>query len=159
MKTAVVGVGAVGSLFSYFFHQAGFTPSLLDSNNERVDALRREGLTVETSAGNHHVSLSAVTTEAREIGQVDLIVIAVKAYDTELAMEGALPMLGEGTLVLTLQNGLFNIERIARITGKNRVLGGTTAHGATQLSHTHIRHAGSGETIIGVPQGERVFTA
>jgi 2-dehydropantoate 2-reductase len=156
VKIAVVGVGAVGSLFSYFFHQAGVTPFLLDINSERVDALRREGLTVETSAGTHHVSLSTVTREANEIGQVDLIVIAVKAYDTELAMEGALPLLGDKTVVLTLQNGLYNIERIARITGKNRVLGGTTAHGATQLSNTHIRHAGSGETIIGVLQDERV---
>ena len=157
MKIAVVGIGAMGSLFSYFFHRAGYVPCLLDSNKERVEALRRDGLTVETPAGNHHVSLSTVTTEAKEIGQVDLILIAVKAYDTEPAMEGALPLLGDKTVVLTLQNGLYNIERIARLTGKNRVLGGTTAHGATQLSHTHIRHAGSGETVIGILQGEQVL--
>jgi 2-dehydropantoate 2-reductase len=157
VKIAVVGVGAMGSLFSYFFHRAGFVPCLLDSHGERADALRKEGLTVETPCGNHHISLSTVTTEAKEIGQVDLIVIAVKAYDTELAMKGALPLLSDKTVVLTLQNGLYNIERIARITGTNRVLGGTTAHGATQLSHTHIRHAGSGETIIGVLNGEQVL--
>jgi 2-dehydropantoate 2-reductase len=157
VKIAVVGAGAMGSLFSYFFQRAGYFPCLLDCNGERVDALRREGLTVETPSGEHQVSLSIVTTEANEIGQVDLIVIAVKAYDTELAMKGALPLLGDKTVVLTLQNGLYNIERIARMTGKNRVLGGTTAHGATQLSHTHLRHAGSGETIIGVLQGEQVL--
>ena len=157
MKIAVVGAGAMGSLFSYFFHRAGYAPCLLDSHGERVDALSREGLNVETPAGNHHVFLPTVTTEAKEIGKVDLIVIAVKAYDTELAIKGALPLLGDKTVVLTLQNGLYNIERIARIAGKNRVLGGTTAHGATQISHTHIRHAGSGETIIGVLQGERVL--
>jgi len=157
VKIAVVGAGAMGSLFAYFFHRAGYIPCLLDKHGERVDALRREGLTVETPAGNHHVSLPTVTTEAKEIGQVDLIVIAVKAYDTEGAMKGGLPLLDDKTVVLTLQNGLYNVERITGITGKNRVLGGTTAHGATQLSHTHIRHAGSGETIIGVPQGERVL--
>jgi 2-dehydropantoate 2-reductase len=156
VKIAVVGVGAMGSLFSYLFQRSGNIPCLLDSNKERVEALRREGLTVGTPAGNRHVSLSTVTTEAEEIGQVDLIVIAVKAYDTESAMERALPLLGDKTVVLTLQNGLYNIERIARLTGKNRVLGGTTAHGATQLSHTHIRHAGSGETIMGVLKGEQV---
>ena len=147
----------MGSLFAYFFHQAGYTPWLLDNHDGRVDAIRREGLTVETPAGKHHIPRSTVTTKPEEIGQVDLIVIAVKAYDTELAMEGAVPLLGDKTVVLTLQNGLYNIERITRITGKNRVLGGTTAHGATQLSHAHIRHAGSGETVIGVLQGERVL--
>lgn len=157
MKIAVVGAGAMGNLFSYFFQRAGYVPCLLEKHGERVDALRREGLTVETPSGNYHVSLPTVTTDAKRIGQVDLIVIAVKAYDTERAMKGALPLLGDKTVVLTLQNGLYNIERIARITGKNRVLGGTTAHGATQLSHTHIRHAGRGETIIGVLQGERVL--
>ena len=157
MKIAVVGAGAMGGLFSYFFHRAGYAPCVLDSHGERVDTLRREGLTVESPTGNHHVSLSTVTTEAEEIGQVDLIVIAVKAYDTEAAMKGAFPLLGDKTVVLTLQNGLYNIERIARITGKYRVLGGTTAHGATQLSHAHIRHAGSGETILGVLPGERVL--
>lgn len=147
----------MGSLFAYFFHQAGYTPWLLDNQEGRVDAIRREGLTVETSAGKHHIPLSTATTKPEEIGQADLIVIAVKAYDTELAMEGAVPLLGDKTVVLTLQNGLYNIECITRITGKNRVLGGTTAHGATQLDHAHIRHAGSGETVIGALQGERVL--
>ena len=147
----------MGSLFAYFFHQAGYTPWLLDNHAGRVDAIRREGLTVETPAGKHHISMSTATTKPEEIGQVDLIVIAVKAYDTEPAMEGAFSLLGDKTVVLTLQNGLYNIERIARITGKNRVLGGTTAHGATQLDHAHIRHAGSGETVIGALQGERVL--
>ena len=157
MKIAIVGVGAMGSLFAYFFHQAGITPWLLDNHEGRVDAIRSEGLTVETPSGTHHISWSTVTTKPEEIGQVDLIIIAVKAYDTELAMEGAAPLLGDKTVVLTLQNGLYNIERITHITGKNRVLGGTTAHGATQLSLTHIRHAGSGETVIGVLPGERVL--
>lgn len=157
MKIAIVGVGAMGSLFAYFFHQAGFTPWLLDNHEGRVDAIHREGLTVETHAGKHHISLPTLTTKPEEIGQVDLIIIAVKAYDTELAMEGAAPLLGDKSVVLTLQNGLYNIERITRITGKNRVLGGTTAHGATQLSHTHIRHAGSGETVIGALPGEQVL--
>lgn len=147
----------MGSLFAYFFHQAGYTPWLLDNHEGRVDAIRREGLTVETPAGKHHIPLSTATTKPEEIGQADLIVIAVKAYDTELAMEGAVSLLGDKTVVLTLQNGLYNIERLTPIAGNNRVLGGTTAHGATQLDHAHIRHAGSGETVIGALQGERAL--
>ena len=74
MKIGIGGGGAMGGLFSYFFHQGGYAPWLLDKNCERVDALRREGLTVETPAGKHRIPLSTVTTEPDEIGPVDLIV-------------------------------------------------------------------------------------
>ena len=155
MKIAIVGVGAMGTLIACFLHRAGYTSWLLDDKSEQVDTIRQEGLTVEDADGTHRIPFHTATTEPEVIGQVDLIIIAVKAYDTEQAMSGALPLVGDETVVLTLQNGLYNLETIAGIVGKNRVLGGVTAHGATRLGCGRIRHAGSGETVFGSLSGEQ----
>ena len=156
MKIAIIGVGAMGSLFAYYLCQAGYNPWLLDKCQERVDGIKKEGLNVEGVSGTHHITLHRITTRPEEIGIVDLIIIFVKAYDTEEAVGGAIPMIGDKTLLLTLQNGLNNLDRIAGIAGKRRVVGGVTAHGATKLGNGHIRHAGSGKTIIGSLKGEEV---
>lgn len=153
MKIAIVGVGAMGGLFAYWFSRSGYNPWLLDTCQQLVDVIKKDGLKVEDGQGTHRVSFQTVTTKPEEIGIVDLVVVFVKAYDTEKAMRGAVSLMGEETVVLTLQNGLNNMETIAGIAGKNRTIGGMTAHGATRLSHGHIRHAGVGETIIGSLKG------
>lgn len=156
MKIAIVGIGAMGSLFAYFLCRAGYNPWLLDKCQETVDTIRKDGLKVEGVTGAHHISFSKITTRPEEIGIVDLLIIFVKAYDTEEAVRGAVSLMGDRTLVLTLQNGLNNLGKIAGVTGKNRTIGGITAHGATQLSHSHILHAGIGETLIGSLKGEEI---
>jgi 2-dehydropantoate 2-reductase len=156
VRIAVVGVGAMGSLFASLLSRAGHNPWLLDKYQERVDVIRINGLRIEDGTGTHCIPLPTVTTRPEEIGIVDLLIIFVKAYDTEEALRGALSLIGDSTLVLTLQNGLGNLEKITTVVGEKRALGGTTAHGATQLSYGHIRHAGSGATIIGALKGETV---
>ena len=147
-------MGAMGTLIAYFLHRAGCTVWVLDNKSEQVSTVREEGLSVEDAGGTDRIPFPTATTDPEEIGQVDLIIIAVKAYDTGPAMRGAVSLLGDETVVLTLQNGLYNLETIGEIVGKNRVLGGVTAHGATQLGYGHIRHAGCGETVIGSFSGE-----
>jgi 2-dehydropantoate 2-reductase len=156
VKIAIVGVGAMGSLFAYLLYQAGYNPWLLDKCQERVDAIKKDGLRVEGVTGSHHCALDKITTAPEEIGTVDLLIIFVKAYDTEEALRGAVSLAGDNTLVLTLQNGLGNLEKIVGLVGPHRTIGGTTAYGATQLSHNHIRHAGIGETAIGALRGMEV---
>ena len=155
MKIAIVGVGAMGTLIAYFLHRAGYTSWVLDDKIEQVDTIRQEGLIVEDDDGTHRIPFHTATTEPAVIGQVDLIIIAVKAYNTEQAMSGALPLVGNETVVLTLQNGLYNLETLGGLVGRNRVLGGVPAHGDTQLGYGHIRHAGSGDTTIGSLSGEQ----
>ena len=156
MKIAIIGVGAMGSLFAYLLYKAGYSPWLLDRYQERVDIIKKEGLRVEGVTGKHRINLQRVTTKPEEIGIVDLVIIFVKAFDTEEALRGALSLMDDKTLVLSLQNGLNNLEKITVIIGKRRAIGGITAHGATQLSYGRIRHAGSGETIIGSLEGEEI---
>ena len=104
MKIAIVGVGAMGSLFAYLLYQAGYNPWLLDKCQERVDAIKKDGLRVEGVTGSHHCALDKITTDPEEIDTVDLLIIFVKAYDTEGALRGAVSLVGDNTLVLTLQS-------------------------------------------------------
>jgi 2-dehydropantoate 2-reductase len=77
----------------------------------------------------------------------------VKSSDTRQAAEAIEPWVEPGSSVLTLQNGLGNVEVLAEILGKRKVLGGTTAEGATLLSHGRVRHAGQGKTLIAPAEG------
>jgi len=153
VKIAIVGAGAMGTLLACFLHRAGYTPWLLDTERKQVETIRQEGLTVEDAGETHRIACHTATTEPEVIGRVDLVIVTVKAYDTEQAMKGAVSLVGDGTLVLTLQNGLYNLETIASIVGEHRALGGVTAHGATQLGYGRIRHGGSGETTVGALPG------
>ena len=155
MRIGIIGAGAMGSLFAYLLCQAGYGPWLLDECQEKVDKIKTDGLTVEGVTGEHHISCLNITSRPEEIGIVDLLIVFVKAYDTEKAIQRAVSMIGDGTLVLTLQNGLNNLEKITDITGKSQAIGGITAHGATRLGHAHIRHAGIGETVVGSLKCER----
>jgi len=150
MKITVIGAGAMGSLFACFLHRAGHEVWLLDKDGERVEAIRRSGLTLEDASGTHRLNVSTVTVSAGDIGAADLVIVFVKSYDTAEALHDARPIVREDTRVLSLQNGLNNLETIAAATGKGRLLGGTTAHGATLIAHGRVRHAGSGDTVIGV---------
>jgi 2-dehydropantoate 2-reductase len=152
MKIVIVGPGAMGSLFAFFLSKIGEEVWLLDKHQDRVDKINKDGLIIEGISGNHRVHVNQTTNPAG-IGKSDLIIICVKAYDTEKATEDSLPLIGEDTILLTLQNGSGNIETISRIVGKEKVMGGTTSQGATVLGLGHIRHAGRGETTIGELNG------
>lgn len=149
MKIAIIGAGAMGSLFACFLHRAGHEIWLFDKDEERVRAIQEDGLVLEDPAGTHRISISTVTATARDIGVADLVIVFVKSYDTAGAVGSAGAVFGVATPVLTLQNGLNNLETIAAVTGRDGLLGGTTAHGATLLGHGRIRHAGCGDTVIG----------
>jgi len=154
MRIAIVGPGAMGCLFAYLLSR---DPSheiwLVDILPERVETLRSAGLLVEGVSGTHHLR-PLVSMDPAGIGLVDLVILTVKAPDTYAAALSALPLLGRETLVLTLQNGMGNIEEIDRAIGPGRTLGGTTSMGATVLAMNRIRHAGWGETIVGEPAGK-----
>lgn len=148
MKIAIVGPGAMGCLFGGFLAKSGQELWLLDKRPGRVEAVQKEGIKIEGISGNHKVKVKA-TTKAKEIGPCELIIICVKSYDTEAAVKGLGPLISGETLVLTLQNGLGNVESIAEAVGEERVVGGVTSHGATLLGEGHVRHAGKGDTVIG----------
>lgn len=154
MRVVIVGAGAMGSIFGYLLHRSGIEVRLLDNNPELVAHIKQKGLRIEGISGDKVISIP-ITAHAAEIGEGDLIIIFVKAYDTARAIKDAQPLLSAQSVVLTLQNGIGNVDAIAKVVGEERVLAGTIAHGATVLGLGHVRHAGSGETIIGELSGIR----
>ncbi|KPK42133.1 MAG: hypothetical protein AMJ78_03495 [Omnitrophica WOR_2 bacterium SM23_29] len=148
MKITVVGPGALGCLVGGFLSKSGEDVWFLDKHPERANKLSNNGIKIEGISGEHNIKVKA-TCDPKEIGVSDLVIICVKSYDTEQATKNTKALVSDNTLVLTLQNGLGNIEVISEIVGQEKVIGGTTSHGSTSLGDGHIRHAGRGETIIG----------
>lgn len=153
MKIVIVGPGAMGSLFAAFLSRAKEEVWLLDKNRERAARIQQNGISLEGVSGNWQAQ-AKVTSDSREIGEADLLLVCVKSYDTKEAMARARPVIGENTLVLTVQNGIGNIEILNEIAGSEKVIGGATNLGATLLDAGKIRHAGRGETVIGRIDGK-----
>lgn len=152
MQIAVIGAGAMGSLFGALLHEAGHLVWLLDIWEEHLTVIENQGLQIEQGGRTRTVHLQAVRS-AREVGAVDLSLIFVKSGQTEEAARVAAQLAGAGGQVLTLQNGLGNVEKLAQHVDPQMLIAGTTAHGATVLGPGRIRHAGTGPTVIGLWQG------
>ena len=148
MKTAIVGAGAMGSLFGALLSEAGNDVSLYDVWQEHVDAINANGLQIEREGVRRSVRITA-TTNPEEIGQSDLVILFVKSTQTKTASAAARQLAGESGLALTLQNGMGNADVIAQNFDPVRILAGTTSHGATLLEAGCIRHAGVGPTTLG----------
>ncbi len=148
MKIVIVGPGAMGCLFAAFLSKSKEEIWLLDKTKERSDLINQQGIIVEGICGNWQAK-PKVTADLKEIGKADLIIICVKSFDTKDALGNLKILFKENTSVLTLQNGLGNIEVIGELAGSDRVIAGSTNEGATLLAAGRIRHAGRGETVIG----------
>jgi len=149
MKIAVVGAGAMGSLFGALLSEAGAEVCLIDIWETHVAAVNSDGLTVEKEGQTRTVKLKAVTDPV-DAGECDLTIVFVKSTHTCKAARTAAMLAGDQGLVLTLQNGMGNADRIAEEVNPGNVIAGTTSHGATMLGPAKIRHAGVGMTTIGL---------
>jgi 2-dehydropantoate 2-reductase len=142
MKIGIVGAGAMGSVYGGILGDAGNEVWLLDVWREHVDAIRKNGVRVEGASGDRTVRVNA-TTDPREAGRSELVVIAVKAMHIEPAVVNAAPLIGPGTVVLTIQNGLGNGERVAALVGgENLLVGVAGGFGASVVAPGHVHHHG-----------------
>jgi len=152
MKIAVVGAGAMGSLFGAMLAEAGNEVWLYDVWAEHVQTINKNGLTIEREGQTRRLSIKA-TTAPEQIGQAQLVIIFVKSTQTASAAETARKLAGSDGAVMTLQNGMGNADILSEFLDPERVLAGTTSHGATMLGPGSIRHAGIGATTIGAWAG------
>jgi 2-dehydropantoate 2-reductase len=140
MKVSIIGPGAMGCLYAARLAQAGLDTSLVDYQSERAARLNSHGITIESQDGTITQKVKVVSSVPN--GQ-DLVIICVKSYST-----GALGLNGRSA-VLTLQNGLGNIETLCSMVGSANLLVGVTTEASTYLGEGHIRHAASGVTRLG----------
>ncbi len=155
MKLAVLGPGALGCLLAALFWEAGVEVSLVDYRPERAARLRRQGLQVHSLEGGPRVVRVPIGLAA-EVGACDLTIMAVKAYQTAAAARGLPVLMSQGGLALTLQNGLGNLEAMARSAGPERLLAGVGLLGVTRQDEGRVIYAGRGAIFIGVPPGSQV---
>jgi 2-dehydropantoate 2-reductase len=148
MKIAIIGPGAMGCLFAGALSRKGQEVWILDKDPKRASEINKEGLSCEGVSGSWKAMVKA-TVDPKDINDPDLAIICVKTYDTKSAAVSAKALLGPNTSVLTLQNGIGNIELISEVVGAEKVIGGVTNLGATLLGAGKVRHAGKGETVIG----------
>ena len=153
MKIVIVGPGAMGCLLAVFLSKSKEEIWLLDKNKERAAKINQQGIIIEGISGNWQASVKA-TSDVKDIERADLIIICVKSYDTKEAIMHAHSLIGENSRVITVQNGIGNIEIISEVAGADKVIGAVTNLGATLLDIGHIRHAGRGETVIGRMDGK-----
>jgi 2-dehydropantoate 2-reductase len=142
-----MGSGSMGSLFGGFLAESGVDVTLID-RKPTVDAIKRYGLQITGISGNHHIRVKT-SHKPSEVEAVDLVLIMVKAYDTEQAVIDADPLIGKNTWVMCLQNGLGNEDIVASVIGRERVIRGVTTNGVILEKPGKIIHTGAGETIIG----------
>ncbi|MET0544384.1 MAG: 2-dehydropantoate 2-reductase, partial [Variovorax sp.] len=147
MKVAVMGAGAVGCYFGGMLARAGHEVVLI-GRPSHVQAIERGGLRMETRTFDEHVRLSA-STEPSAVQGAQLVLCCVKSDDTEAAGRQMLPHLAPGALVLTLQNGVDNAERLRTVLTAPHEVAAAVVYVATEMAGAgHVKHHGRGELVI-----------
>jgi len=142
MKIAIVGCGAMGSVYAALLGAAGHEVWAIDTWREHVEAIGAHGLRLEGASGEHTVRVHA-TTEATQAGVCELVIVATKAMHVEQAAQSARALLGPDTVVLSIQNGLGGPDSAAKVLGRERVMVGVVGgFGASMRAPGHAHHNG-----------------
>jgi 2-dehydropantoate 2-reductase len=142
MKIGIVGSGAMGSVYGALLAAAGNGVWMFDNWQEHVEAMRTRGLRCEGASGDRTVRVNA-TTRAADAGPCALAIVATKVMDIEAALGDARAMVGPETLVLAIQNGLGNVERVQRVLGAENLLFGIAGgFGAEIKGPGQVHHNG-----------------
>jgi len=149
MNITILGAGALGSFIGGMLSTKW--PITLVGRKAHIDAIKKNDLKI-TGKTNLTLKLDAVE-DIQDVKSSDMIILTVKSYDTKKAVKEALSAVGKDAIILSLQNGLNNVEKIIDIAGSRGLICGVTSHGITFANNGHIHHAGVGETIIGAVQG------
>ena len=147
-RIAVVGAGAVGCYFGGMLARAG-APVTLIGRAQHVEAIKRDGLFIDSIHFKEHVSISA-STELAAVRDAQLVLFAVKTVDTEDTAKLLAPYLAPETNVVSLQNGVDNAERMDFAAGIQAI--SAVVYIAAEMSGAgQIKHSGRGDLVIGNP--------
>ena len=146
MRIAVVGTGGVGGVFGAALAQAGAEVTFL-ARGAHLAAIRADGLAIEGDRGATLIRPARATDDPATVGVVDVVLFCVKLWDVETAGESIRPLVGPGTAVIPLQNGIDAPDRLAPILGRPALMGGTVGVSATIAAPGRIRQTGTGMTM------------
>jgi 2-dehydropantoate 2-reductase len=151
MKILVMGAGAVGAYFGARMRAAG-EDVVLCARGENLRAIREHGLDITSIRGDLHIDVTA-TDSPRDFAPYDLILLCVKAYDTDTAAQSISGCLNPGGAILTLQNGVENEAKLGAIFGRDAVMGGNARVGVEMVAPGKIVHLSTGHIDFGELDG------
>ena len=151
MKIAVLGAGAMGSLFGGYLSRHNEV-WLVDVNAARIQAIQENGVTIREKDGEVVLRPQAVTGAAG-LDAMDLVIVFVKAMFTLEALSQNRRLVGKNTCLMTLQNGSGHENRLLQFSDPAHVIIGTTQHNSSIIADGRINHGGGGKTSIGLLGG------
>jgi 2-dehydropantoate 2-reductase len=153
MRTAVMGTGGVGGYFGGRLAASGQDVAFI-ARGAHLEALRQRGLAIRSALGDATIAPVRASDDPAAIGPVDLVIFAVKLYDTEAAAEAVRPLIGPATGVVTFQNGIAGTEVLTAKLGTAHVIGGVVKIAALIAEPGVIRHTGTmAELVVGELDG------
>ncbi len=151
MRIGIVGAGALGCLFGSLLGRAGNQVTLVYRNRSFASSVRRNGVRIQGLSGRRFIGPVTAKLAPADLSQEDLVIFAVKSYDTKQAALAHRDRAGTRVPILTLQNGLGNVQILSKMFGQNRVLAGTTTEASLLRGPGEVVHTGRGETRVGEP--------
>jgi 2-dehydropantoate 2-reductase len=151
MNIVVFGAGAIGSLFGGLL--ARYNTVILVGRPQHIKCIQQKGISIK---GKTHLTTRVSAVESIEDFSLspDVILLTVKSYDTELACDQIRRLIQDQTIVVSLQNGLDNVEKIKQTIDKEHIIAGVTTQGALFSEPGTITHTGQGKTILGELDGD-----
>jgi 2-dehydropantoate 2-reductase len=140
MRIAAMAAGAVGGYFGARLAAAGHDVFFIARGAHR-DAIVKNGLKIESVQGDLHLPKPNVTDDPAKVGPVDIVLFAVKLWDTETAAATARPLLGPDSRLITFQNGVDSVDRLSAVLGADRVIGGAAYIATVIASPGVIKHS------------------
>ncbi|MEV4604332.1 ketopantoate reductase family protein [Amycolatopsis sp. NPDC049253] len=147
MRVVVMGTGGVGGYFGARLAQGGHDVSFI-ARGKHLEALRANGLKVESPVGDLHLPKIDVTDDPAQLAPADLVLFGVKLWDTETSAELIKPLLTEQTAVVSFQNGVVKDDILRRVLGPEHVIGGVCYIAATIAEPGVIRHTGTLQKLV-----------
>lgn len=141
MKIAIIGAGGVGGYFGARLAAAGEDVTFI-ARGAHLEAMRRDGLQVLSELGNLNLKPAKAESDPARVGQVDIVLFAVKLWSTEEAAIGAKPLMGPDTGIISFQNGVDAVDVLTRVLGEQHVMGGVAHIAALIEKPGVIRHNG-----------------
>lgn len=149
-KVAIVGCGAMGSVYAGLMASAGHEVHAVTLWQPHVDAINAKGLRVSGISGDRTARLASASITTEGIGVCDLVVIATKAFDVEAAAQSSKVLVGPSTVVQTIQNGVGSPERVAKYIDPDKLAVGVVGgYGASIPEWGHTHHNGMEVTWFG----------
>lgn len=144
MKISIVGAGAMGCLFGGLLAENGNDVTLIDVNAPHIDAIRSDGLRLATDEADRRIKALRICRPEEATDVPDLLVVFTKTLHTSAALAGVKHLVGPDVHVLSLQNGLGNVEKIGEFVAPDRVLIGVTTWPADMVAPGHVQSHGRG---------------